>query len=63
MLIRKYPNGNEYLRADNTWVRNFTKENFNPKEINKFFNKNDYGLIYKIKNFRKYPMKNSCLKK
>ena len=56
MLIRKYPNGNEYLRADNTWVRNFTKENFSPKEINKFFNKNDYGLIYKNEQInQKFP--------
>jgi hypothetical protein len=53
MNIKKHPNGNEYIRAGDTWVRNFTKPEISPLQITDMFDRNDLGLILKNQQLNK----------
>lgn len=45
MNIRKHTNGNEYIRAGDVWVRNFTKRTIAPRQLTNLFSPEDYGLV------------------
>lgn len=56
MKIKKSPSGNEYIRAGDVWVRNFTKPNVPSLGDTALYSFNDYEtlLINNIKN-KNYP--------
>jgi hypothetical protein len=45
MHIKKHSTENEYIRAGDLWVRNFTKPQVSPLDINNMFTKRDYESI------------------
>lgn len=45
MRIKKHPTGNEYIKVDNIWVRNFTKNYLTPLQITHLFDRKDYHII------------------
>lgn len=56
MRIKKHTSGNEYIRADNVWVRNFTKECLSSLGLAHLFDKEDYSLILRNQELNKnYP--------
>lgn len=53
MNIRKHPSGNEYLRAGNAWIRNFTKERVASLQIGHLFSEQDYQLVLRNEEMNK----------
>lgn len=53
MNIKKYPNGNEYIRAGDVWVRNFTKPDVAALQLTDIFDRSDLGLILKNQELNK----------
>lgn len=47
MNIKKHPNGNEYIRAGNLWVRNFTKNGLAAIQLDNLFPKEDFDIVLK----------------
>lgn len=47
MIIKKHPNGNEYLYSGDTWIRNFTKKQVSAIQISNLFDQRDYKEILK----------------
>lgn len=47
MRVKKHPSGNEYIRAGDVWVRNFTKDCITQVQITRMFDKADYALVLK----------------
>jgi hypothetical protein len=47
MIIKKHKSGNEYIRAEDVWIRNLTKIGLMPTNISHMFSKEDYGLVLK----------------
>lgn len=47
MRIKKHPTNNEYVRAADTWVRNFTKNSHASLQISHLFSSEDHKLILK----------------
>ena len=47
MKIKKHPNGNEYIRAGDVWVRNFTKSECQAVQLEHMFSQNDFEIILK----------------
>lgn len=55
-MIKKHPSGNDYIRAGDVWVRDFTKKNLVPLQISNLYSKSDYKLMTKNEEFnRGYP--------
>lgn len=56
MRIKTHPSGNEYVRAGEVWVRNFTKEKVSPLAISDLFNPDEHHLVLKNQELNKnYP--------
>jgi hypothetical protein len=56
MRIKKHTSGNEYILADNVWVRNFTKDCLTSVSLSHLFDNEDYSLILKNQELNKnYP--------
>src|SRR5690606_16933650 len=56
MNIKKHPNGNEYLRCENLWVRNITNKTISSLQLNNLYDKKDYELLIKNEQFNSsYP--------
>jgi hypothetical protein len=53
MLVKKHPSGNEYIQAEKTWVRNFTKKQIASIQLDHMFSKSDYSLILKNEQLNK----------
>jgi|694.fasta_scaffold13122_5 hypothetical protein len=47
MNIKKHPSGNEYIYAGEVWVRNFTKKNIAPLQLDCLFSEDDMSLVLK----------------
>lgn len=45
MRIKKHPTGNEYIKVDHIWVRNFTKNYLSPLQLSHLFKPSDYPII------------------
>lgn len=45
MNIKKHSNGNEYIRAGDIWIRNFTKTGVAPVQLDGLFLKDDFEII------------------
>lgn len=45
MLVKKHSTRNEYIRAGDMWVRNFTKPKVVPLSLNALFDKADHQLV------------------
>lgn len=45
MRIKTHPSGNEYIRAGDVWVRNFTKSNLAPLQVTHMFQPEDYARV------------------
>lgn len=45
MRIKKHSSGNEYVRAGDVWVRNFTSGAMQPVQLTRMFGPDDYSLI------------------
>lgn len=53
MRIKKTSTSNEYLKAGNVWVRNYTKTKIAPISLSHMYSKNDYQMILKNEEFNR----------
>lgn len=53
MRIKKHHSGNEYIRAGNVLVRNFTKDCISSIQLTHMFEKDDYALVLKNQELNK----------
>jgi len=45
--VKKHPNGNEYIRAGDVWVRNFTKPEISAVQLDHMFEDEDFEIVLK----------------
>lgn len=56
MRIKKTPTANEYIRANDVWVRNFTKKGIAPMAISHMYEREDHqNILANEEHNRKFP--------